>query len=257
MSQESVQDFVKIPGVLGVALIPKHAQSYFYLKEQILNNKDKQVLALKILHLVASPEEVEPLTLQYSGYYLYVYRLNYDICFLTITDTDISAIKLRPLAAKQLKYTLQRDTKKALRIFELLASSPQPQLTITANVEIAPIKNSSSKALELDVTIEQLLNALNHLSQFSSSYIGTKLTANYWQLTRPDSQWLDNFRINRSAELVFSGAATECVSSLEHQLVKEWAAAFITHCSQIILNLPVMIEQRGLSEVEQSILLTP
>ena len=115
-------------------------------------------------------------------------------------------------------------------------------------------RNSDNAPLEVKVTVEELLKALNHLSRFNSNYIGTKLTANYWQLTRPNFDWLDNFQINRSAEIAFSGAIAEAVSASQHQWVKEWTAAFIKQCSRIIQDLPTMIEEKALDEPNKTLL---
>jgi len=144
--------------------------------------------------------------------------------------------------------------------FKLLTRNvPQPEGVSTAGTaqSYSLGEKPSNAPLEVKVTIEDLLNALNHLSQFSSNYMGTKLTANYWQLTRPNFDWLDNFQINRFAEIKFSGVITEPVSVLQHQWVKEWTAAFIQQCSQIIHALPTMIEEKSLDEKEKRLLLTP
>lgn len=255
MSQESIKDFVKIPGVLGVALT-QESQLYFYPKER-LAEKERQILILNILQVIENPKKLKIHELRIMGYYMYSYELNSSVTFLVITETDISAIKLRPLAARQLKDTLQRNIDHSLLTFKVLANKfSQPQAA-SVKIEEHSIEESFESILESSVTVEQLINALNRISRFSSNYIGNKLTANYWQLTRPESEWLDNFRISRSAEIVFTGVVVETVSSPQQQLVKDWATAFINYCSQIIINMPTMIEQKSLDEREKNILLNP
>jgi len=261
MNQEIIQDFLKIPGVLGVALIHGQALPYFHVKEQILKWHEKQALAQNIRQtIVKAPEEVEFFEFQALGYYAYTYKLNSNSSLLVLTDADITANKLRVLAAKQLKAALQKDIDKTITTFKLLTRKiPQAGAVSTAgNGESYALgDNSSNTLLKVKVTIEEILKALNHLSQFSSNYMGPQLTANYWQLTRPNFDWLDNFQINRSAGIAFSGVITEPVSTLQHQWVKEWTAAFIKQSSQIIQDLPAMIEQKGLDEPNKRLLLTP
>lgn len=84
-----------------------------------------------------------------------------------------------------------------------------------------------STSSKVKVTVEELVGALNQLSQFSKNYLGAILTANNWQLTRPDFDWLENFQINRSAEITFSGIVTESASVTQLQWVQEWVATFI------------------------------
>ena len=60
-----------------------------------------------------------------------------------------------------------------------------------------------------------------------------------------------------SAKIAFSGVIAEPVSAVQHLWVKEWTAAFIKRCSQIVQDLPTMIEQKGLDEQQKRLLLTP
>lgn len=231
MNQEIIQNFLNIILVLGVALIDERSQLYFYVKEQALDWKGKQALKQSILQvIVKTPERSEFFEFQVMGYYAHAYTLNPNLTFLFFTRTDVSANKLLALSAKQLKAAMQRDIDSTVTTFKLLP---------------------------VEATVEELLKALNQLSQFSSNYLGTQLTTNYWQLTRPSLVWLDNFEINRSAEITFSSVITEPVSALQHQHVKEWAAAFIKRCSQIVKDLPTIIEQKGLDELNKRLLLTP
>lgn len=106
------------------------------------------------------------------------------------------------------------------------------------------------------VKIEELVIVLNHLSQFSKTYLGKTLTFNNWQSTRPNFDWLDNFKINRSAEFTFSGTITESVSVLQLQWIQEWVTGFIKQGSQIILDFSTIIEQKRIGELPEGILLT-
>lgn len=231
MNQEIIQDFLNIVLVLGVALIDGRSQLYFYAKEQTLDWKEKQALKQSILQVIAKTlERPEFFEFQVMGYYVHAYTLNPNLTFLFLTRTDVSANKLLTLSAKQLKAALQKDIDSTVTTFKLLP---------------------------VETTVEELLNALNQLSQFSSNYLGTQLTTNYWQLTRPNLVWLASFEINRSAEITFSSVITEPISASQHQHVKEWAAAFIKQCSQIVKDLPTIIEQKGLDELNKRVLLTP
>ncbi len=75
------------------------------------------------------------------------------------------------------------------------------------------------------------------------------------ELTRPQFEWISNFQINHSAEITFFSISTKYVSALQHQWVKQWAAAFIKRCTQFLKDLPILIEQKGLDESQKKILL--
>jgi hypothetical protein len=256
MNQEIIRDFWNLPKVVGVTIIHGLAEPYFCIKEQVLN-WEKQALKQSSLQIVAkTPRKFEFFDFQVMGYHAYTYRLNPNLTLLFLTRTDIDATEA--LAANQLKAALQEDVGRVITMFELLTRKiPQPRaVSIAVSRESHKLGDNANAPLKVKVTIEELLNALNHLSQFSSNYMGGKLAANYWQLARPKVDWLNNFQINQSAKITFSGKITEPVSTLQHQWVKEWTAAFIKRCSQIIQDLPTMIEKKGLDEQKKRLLLT-
>lgn len=255
MNQQIIQDFWNLPGVLGVAIIRGQAEPYLYVKEQILD-RQKQALTQMILQAIAkAPENVEFFEFSVMGHHAYTYKLNPNLTLLVLTSTNIIVIKL--MAANHLTVAVQENIDTAITMFEVLTKKiPQARAFSTAkNAGYYHLGVNNNPPLEVKVTIAELVNALNHLTEFSSNYVGTKLTANYWQLSRPNFDWLDNFQINHSAKIAFSGVITEPVSALQHQRVKEWTAAFIKRCSQIIQDLPTMIEQKGLDEREKRLLL--
>lgn len=104
---------------------------------------------------------------------------------------------------------------------------------------------------KVKVTVEELVNALNQLSQFSKSYLGATLTANNWQATRPDLDWLDNFQIDRSAEIRFSSVVIEFVSVLQLRRVQEWVTAFIKRVSQTIRDFAAIVKQKKIGELQK------
>ncbi len=110
MNQENVQDFLNIPGVLGVALIHGQRLPYLYVKEQTLDWQKKQALTQSIRQIFSKiSEELDFFEFQVLGYYAYTYKLVNNLSLLVLTETDIAVIRLLGLAAKQLKAALQKD----------------------------------------------------------------------------------------------------------------------------------------------------
>lgn len=126
---------------------------------------------------------------------------------------------------------------------------PIPAITeTTATTTIAP-----------ETTIKDLIAALNDLSKFTTQFLGTHVIVNYWKSTRPGHEWLSNFQIDRSAQLSFtSSAAQELLQPLSNEQqgwVREWIAAFIKRCSQVIRDFPHLIEQKALTAEQKALLL--
>jgi hypothetical protein len=229
MEQDIFQVFFDVMDVCGVGIIDSQTQLEFYVKGHTLTSNEKQEIVRDIVQIVTSKlEQFDFFEFPFMSYYAYIYKLNHNSHILILTQR---------LAIKQLKDAVLKDIENALLEFKVL------------------VKNIPEFTSKIKVTVEDLLTALNHLSQFISKYMGNKLTANYWELTRPHAEWLKNFQINHSAKIAFSAISTEPVSALQHQWIKQWTAAFINRCAQTLKNLPALIEDKCLDENQKAILL--
>ncbi|MDX2216126.1 MAG: hypothetical protein SFY66_22870 [Oculatellaceae cyanobacterium bins.114] len=110
-----------------------------------------------------------------------------------------------------------------------------------------------------EVNLKELLVALNHLSQFTTQYLGTTVIANYWKSSRPDIEWLNSFQVDRSAQFTFITSsptnATQTISAEEHECLQQWISAFVARCSKVIRDFPLIIEQRALDDRQRNLLL--
>lgn len=256
MNQQIIRDFWDLPGVLGVTLIQEEEEPYFYVKKRMANWEKQALIKMISPIIVKSSKRIDFFEFPVMGYHAYAYRLNPNLTLVVLSPSEIVTVKL--MAGAQLRVALQENFETAIITFELLSKEIQKTKAVSTAKSTKPeASENSNTCLEVKIPLEELLNALNHLSKFTSNYMGSKLTANYWQLTRPNFKWLENFQINHSAKIAFAGAIVEPVSAVQHLWVKEWTAAFIKRCSQIVQDLPNMIEQKGLDEQQKRLLLTP
>lgn len=110
---------------------------------------------------------------------------------------------------------------------------------------------------EAEVSLKDLIGALNQLSQFTTQYLGTAVIVNYWKSTRPHVDWLEHFQIDRAAQFSYIGGKTnQLVSAQEQQWLQEWVETFIKRCSQIIRDFPTIVTQKGLDDRQKALLLT-
>jgi hypothetical protein len=124
---------------------------------------------------------------------------------------------------------------------------PPPE-TLLPTAEIASSHN-----------LNDLLLALNHLNKFTNQYLGTSVIVNYWKTTRPQHSWLNNFQIDRSAQVSFANiTAQELQSPLkgeELQWIREWVLAFIQRCAQAMRDFPTLVEGKALTSEQKALLL--
>jgi hypothetical protein len=138
---------------------------------------------------------------------------------------------------------------------------------LTPGLERSPTTSLNSAPSNLQPTqlpqtpavyLKDIVNALNHLSLFTTQYLGTTVIANYWKSTRPPIDWLNIIQIDRSAQFTYSGAGSshvQVIGSEEHRLIQEWVSAFIQRCSKVIRDFPLIIEQRALDDQQKMLLL--
>ena len=108
----------------------------------------------------------------------------------------------------------------------------------------------------IEIKVEEIVNALNQLSKYSSNYLGAKITTNNWQSNRPRIDWLNNFSIDTSAKFAFSGTNLEAEDFGQLQWLYEWVTAFVQQNTKTFRDFPNTIEQKKLGEVRKGLLLT-
>lgn len=288
MKREVIQDFLNLPGIAGVALMDGRSRPYFCGIDQTLNFQQKEALAQGILQVVETiPGGFDVFEFQFAEHQVRLYRLDRGMVLLVLTHQRLVYADYLG-AIQQLKTVLQEDIPNAIATFRLLAgnitltglhyrkhsaatvttASPtapafealQPDLTLPwsepspANVKVTDPATLSNRA-----TLKEAIAALNHLSQFTTPYLGTHVIANYWKATRPPSDWLAAIQIDRAAQFSFTEAspqaATMSLTAQEQQWLQEWVAAFIKRCSQVIRDFPAIVEQKALNASQKVLLL--
>lgn len=92
--------------------------------------------------------------------------------------------------------------------------------------------------------VADLLITFNHFSNLSRHYLGGTMTLRYWQSTRPDFPWLQQFQVDRaSSSISYDGDRDEELTALQLQWAREWAKGFAKTCSQIVQDFPNMIDR--------------
>jgi hypothetical protein len=116
-----------------------------------------------------------------------------------------------------------------------------------------------SETIAAEVSLKDLIASLNHLSKFTTQYLGTHVIANYWKSTRPEHDWLGNFQIDRSAQFSLTDSTAQemqrSLSTQEKQWIREWVTAFMKRCSQVIRDFPAIVEQSALNDEQRALLL--
>ncbi len=141
---------------------------------------------------------------------------------------------------------------------EVLPEPVQPEnLVHLAPDHLAPGHGAPEPSVML--TLEELLSALNQISDLTVRYLGPTVVSNYWKATCPSLDWLAAFQVERSAQITLSKTLSsqtgKALSPEQQQRAKQWVHAFIGRCSKVIRDFPALLEQSALND-QQKVLLS-
>ncbi len=258
MKREIVEDFLNLPGIVGVALIDRRSRPYFCGVDNTLNFQQKEALAQGLRQVVeTTPEGFESFEFQFSQNQVFIYKLPEGMILLVLANLDLIQNRYSE-ALKHLKTELIADSATAIATFRLLAGSftlsnqnywktpsPAPDPVPISSPTRPPAPPPPPPEAPSQVTLKELLEALNQLSLYTTQYLGKAVITNYWKSTRPEIAWLENFEISRTAEVTFTSSTrlTQTLTAEQLGWVQTWVAAFISRCIKVIRDFPALVEK--------------
>ncbi|MGL5832141.1 MAG: pentapeptide repeat-containing protein, partial [Waterburya sp.] len=88
------------------------------------------------------------------------------------------------------------------------------------------------------IALDQLLARFNHLINSSNRFLGPTITTKYFNSSRPDYSWLNQFQINSKNHICFEETVSDFVSLEQLDYFQQWIDSFTQSCSKIIRNFP-------------------
>jgi hypothetical protein len=117
-------------------------------------------------------------------------------------------------------------------------------------------KSVSTKTDTQEYKLDELLAALNKLSNFTTQYLGKVVVTNYWKSTRTaDLSWLAEFEVDRNGQISHPKQIAIACTPAQHQQIQLWVAAYIKRCKQVIRNFDQMLAQDCLDNRQKQMLL--
>lgn len=232
MNQEVIRDFLNVPGIVGIALLSGQSEPVFYSHNPAFLHQQLESLSQGILQVVETiPPQYEALEFRFAKNQIVLHRLPQNLIVLVIKDAariDQSFTS----AFENLRSWIAQNPAIALEQLQALPIAPLPKL-------------------------KELIEAFNQLSQFTKQYLGVAVVVNYLKSSRPDSEWIEQFQINRLGQVTAIGESSleQALSTQEHELFRQWAAQFIRRCSQAVRDYATLVEQNALTDRQKALLL--
>lgn len=271
MKKHIIQNFLNLPGIVGLALMDGHSRPYFCGIDQSLNFQQKEALTQGIQQVInTTPAGFEAFDFHFSHRDARIYKLDNGVILLVVTDAALDSPAYDD-AITQLKETLQTDPHSTVSTFRLLVGSttltkqsywtngPAP-LSTDASPESPKTDVSSLPRTPPQGTVpwEQCITALNTLTDATAQYLGKIVVANTWRSTRPDNDALARLQIDRSGHFSHApgadGTRQSLVSPEEHALLRQWVQQFTQRCSKIIRDYPEMVLHDALTDQQRTLL---
>lgn len=265
------------------------SRPYFCGVDQTLNFQQKEALAQGLLQVVETiPGGFDAFEFQFAEHQVHLYKLDRGMVLLVLTCPSLVYADYLG-SIKQLQAVLQEDIPNAIATFRLIAGNitltglnyrkhtadpaTLADSVVTTDTQddcsepssvLNPLPESSAEILSSPAdptTLREAIAALNHLSQFTTQYLGTHVITNYWKATRPPADCLTNVQIDRSAQFSFTGSLPQGtltpLTPQEQQCLQVWVSAFIKRCAQVIRDFPAIVDQKALNDQQKALLLTP
>lgn len=261
MQQQVIQSFLNLPGIVGLALMDGRSQPYFFGLEAGLNYQQRQALIQGIQQVVGTtPPEFESFSFEFSQHNVHIYRLVEEAILLVLTEPIIDAPRYRQ-GIRELRQALATDPHNLVTNFRMAAGGAtlnnQPYWSPIATEETTPTAPAPPPASSAPQW-QDVLTALNALSDGTAPYLGKIVVANTWRSTRgvaPSLSWLHldrsgHFTLGEDSDLT----PTAPFAPADQVALQAWVTAFVKRCSGILRDYPITVLATALSAEQQTLI---
>lgn len=243
MSREVIQSLLGLSGVSGIVLANRRNRPYFFGLDNLID-RTKQMLTQGLLQIFENiPDTFDTFSFCFAGSSVFVYRLGQGTLMLVVTSPNLQIHEYQQIIAK-IKHLVAVDPYNTIATLRSLLGTPTSPSALTTNSSAQiPIPSTLSPPVAPDYQLSEILQQLNHLSKFTTQFLGKVVVANYWNSTRPQTVWLAEFDIDRNAQIFHPKADRDGCSSEQHQQIKQWVKEYIKRCQQVIRNFDQLVRQ--------------
>lgn len=202
---------------------------------QILLSQDKY----QICHIrVSESEERFPALLVDQNYY--------SLARVFSEIKQVLAVKAKLEWSGEITVLTKIATGYALWILEPNAKADDPAVENSTDPEtdlvedrdrLYVVKVSDSPNRE-QVSLKEYLLVFNQLSEWTNRYLGSAVVVHYWQSTRPELKWLEQFEVVGSGKIICRNLSHLPLNSWQEEQLQLWLQQFSQRCRRVIPQFP-------------------
>ena len=232
MQYQLIQNFLDLPGIVGLSLMPLEDTSGRAYSVGFPQGNGPEQLPL-LLRGIQQIIKTTPASLEFSVFQFGVYRVD-------LHKVESEAVLLI-LSEGQLPAQYSKAVSELMQFIKADYSALVESIRAIRAETVAHVSTLSPQLQSANS--EDVVAAMNSLSQVTSRYLGTQLVANHWRSDQSQGMvWLEKFCI--------SGDGTISALEMDQQLSPEqlaeirlWTQRFHQRCTRIIRDYAVLVEQ--------------
>lgn len=193
-----------------------------------------------ILKTASDPSQLASMMLLEPEEILKSLALNETVYFQRLNNLEV-------LARAYQNLTTEGQHPEELKILELqiLGLLNLPIVSDSNNLQ-SPLSSSSSSQ---KIKLSEALEILQDLIKFGSTYLGPKITNDYFTNARPTAVWLECFIISGNNKLTLNGAVSDNLQDQQLEDIQLWVKTYIKKCSLIINGFYTMVNPTHLKRL--------
>jgi hypothetical protein len=251
MEKETLDSFLAIQGVTGIALLGQKSRPYFFRSFEDLSKPQQEALSQGLFQVLENmPPDFDFFDFQFASQRVFVYSLNREWALLVAVDDGLD-LSIYTAAVSQLRKELGENTPKGLTTFRLFARQVD-----TNNPTLSPQAIPTSRLIEV----------LNRLCALTTNHLGRAVIVNYWKVSRKEildrqtdqqaiaEELLMSFQIERSADIRYTGSLISFNDS-QMIIIQTWVGLFLHRCEDVIHNFRDLLRASTLSPEDWKLLL--
>jgi hypothetical protein len=253
MESQAIQAFINCPGIIGLALMDGRSQPHFCGIEGLLNYQQREALTQGIQQVVSTtPLEFESFTFCFNRHDAHVHKFADEVILLVIAVPDLAADQYAQSIAG-LRQAFDADPQDLVTSLRMAAGTTtlEKQAYWQAPAQPAIAWPTPQPSPEPEPTgaetppWQDVLEALDQLSDGTARYLGKIVVTNTWRSTRPKPSPMDVLALDRRGHFTLTDTAdvapTAALSPPECDALAAWVDAFITRCTRTLRDYRVTV----------------
>lgn len=236
MQCKLIQNFLNLPGIIGFSLISLNGASQPYSVGFSQGNSPDQYpqLVQGIQQIIkTTPASFEFCSFQFGPYQVELHKAENGAVLIVFSEGSLPS----------------HYSKSISELMQFIKVDYAALIESIRSIKSMNLGQEATVSLELQTAnVDDVVAAMNSLSQITSRYLGSQLVANHWRTNRSqDMAGIDKFRISVDGVISVTDMGQQ-LSAEQLVAIRLWTKRFHQRCTRIIRDYDALVEQALLEQ---------